>query len=239
MAINHHPKATEMTDILQSYYTSEDIHAADCIDHYIGICMVKPEQSIASIFGFSTFVTALALMVLIYATTDVRYRFRMATAPFPVRGVALFVMIFDGLGTLLTDMWFNEKWFLPVFLSNHTIIQGTFGGLFFGVVLVWVWYAFWSPPIFCRRNSRRFFETMSYFIEKGDANELPIIAHEISRSADAIIKHSAFIPAWRPTPAHTEKQKPTTAIYAYELLRLIADRKFCKNVVAYSPITAT
>ncbi|MFN5589159.1 MAG: hypothetical protein ACK48P_04930 [Holosporales bacterium] len=47
-----------------------------CLKEFLGVCFEKPNNpSGIEIFGFSEFVAALALLMLIYQITDVRYRF--------------------------------------------------------------------------------------------------------------------------------------------------------------------
>lgn len=38
----------------------------------------------ASIFGFAEYISALALLVIVYTIADVRYQFRIAVAPIPL-----------------------------------------------------------------------------------------------------------------------------------------------------------
>ena len=53
-----------------------------CENVVLGLCIVKATGSPeASIFGFGDFITALALLVIVYTVTDIRYRFRIAVTP--------------------------------------------------------------------------------------------------------------------------------------------------------------
>ena len=61
-----------------------------------------------SIFGFSTFISALALLIIICTITDFRYRFRVAITPFPLFMVTYGSVALIGFGTLITDLWFAE-----------------------------------------------------------------------------------------------------------------------------------
>lgn len=57
----------------------------DCDGFVLGICLVKqapaPTGLLTSLFGFPQFISALALLAVVYTVTDVRYRFRLAVAP--------------------------------------------------------------------------------------------------------------------------------------------------------------
>lgn len=47
-------------------------------------CLVPLDASTPKIFGFSEFLTGLALMVIVWTLSDVRYHFRIRTAPIPL-----------------------------------------------------------------------------------------------------------------------------------------------------------
>ena len=53
---------------------------------YQFLCFVPLDANAPKFFGFSEFLSALALIVLAWTTTDVRYRFRVMAAPLPLQG---------------------------------------------------------------------------------------------------------------------------------------------------------
>jgi hypothetical protein len=98
-----------------------------------------------------------------------------------------------------------------------------------------MYYAFICPPIFCSRNAHRFARELAEYIRRSNEDELKVIANELARSASQLIKKSKCLPSRfcnQNEPEQTEIQN-----YAYEILLLIADRKFCKCIVMFSPIT--
>jgi len=204
------------------------------------MCLVTPPEQSGGIFGFTEFVTAFALLVLIYTLSDVQYRFRVATAPLPLWRITYWLSAFIGFGTLITDLWFAERFPTPSFLANRHLWQAAFGLLFFAQVMTWLWYAFVRPPVFGRRNSARFIRVLYRYILQGSETDVPIIASELVRSAQSIIKHAPIIPYIRrqePQPTRLSRAM-MTAECARETLLLIANRKFCRHVIASSPITA-
>lgn len=80
---------------------------------YGALCFVPLDASGTKFFGFSEFLAALALMVLAWTIADVRYRFRLRTAPLPLEGFTFVVIGMIGFLTLLTDWWRAEEWFVP------------------------------------------------------------------------------------------------------------------------------
>ena len=78
-----------------------------------GICFVAVDTTVPKFFGFSEFLAALALMVVVWTTTDIRYRFRIATAPLPLHRLTFVSIGSVGVLTLLTDLWRAEGWLVP------------------------------------------------------------------------------------------------------------------------------
>jgi hypothetical protein len=55
-------------------------------------------------FGFSEFLTAFALLIIVWTTVDEKYNFRVKTAPLPLKGLSFFSISFIGLFTLVLDV---------------------------------------------------------------------------------------------------------------------------------------
>ena len=214
-----------------------------CEKYFLGICFVTPPTGLGlPIFGFAAFVQALALLVIVYTVTDIRYRFRLAVAPIPLFRLTFILIGVIGFGTLMTDIWFAEGWLMPNFLIDQSIWQGVFGFIFLLLAMMWIYYAFINPPIFCKRNCRKFAQELYRAILKGSDSELPIIADELARSAKPLVKLSKQIPPrWGNDTKENEeekKHKPNVGDYAYDVLLLIGNRKLCRHIIASSPVTA-
>ena len=128
-----------------------------CEKYYLGICFVTPSGGLeSSIFGFAEFIPALALLVIVYTITDIRYRFRTAVAPAPLFQLTYYLIGIIGFGTLLTDIWLTERWLVPKSLISQSVWQGMFGAFFLLLAMTWIYYALIKPPIFCEKNYRKF-----------------------------------------------------------------------------------
>lgn len=210
--------------------------ASSCLT-LAGICLTQaPINSGDSLFGFPEFLTGLALLALVFTQSDPLYRFRIAVAPVPLGGFALAAILLGGAGSLLTDLWFalglySLPWGLP-----KAAIQATLGGLVFLTALLWLTFAFAWPPRFSRFNARKFTMAVYRGLAVGGEGILPVIALEIRRSSANII--AACKPALQSRPSQLAKDLPEEAGYALDLLRLIADRRLCRQIVATSPGTA-
>jgi hypothetical protein len=183
------------------------------------------------------------MMLLAWTTADVRYRFRILTAPLPLQSVTFYVVASIGILTLLTDLWRAQQWLVPSGgLLTPAIWQALLGGLFLLTFLVWAWFAFIRPPIYGRQNAHRFAQTLYHFILKGSPTELAIIADEIARSAKALVRHATERSELKNIIGRVEssKKRPRAMVEAYanDLLLLIADKRLCREIVNTAPGTA-
>jgi hypothetical protein len=211
-----------------------------CDRSFFGMCLAIPADPKGGIFGFSEFVQAFALLILVYTMSDVRYRFRASTAPIPIWTITFWASAFIGLGTITSDLWFANKYPLPLFLTSQPYWQLAFGLMFLSVVMLWLWYAFLRPPTFNRMNPRNFARQLYLYVLQGAEADLPIIANELRRSAWNIIKYAPENPP-RHLPPGVEQPEPMLSVVsacAYDILLIIGSRKFCRHIVASAPITA-
>lgn len=201
------------------------------------ICLVTPSHVHAGIFGFAEFVQALALLVVVYTVAGTRYRFRIQIAPLSLFPVTFAVLVIIGIGSLGVDLWFSLRFPILRLLSNQAIWQAFFGLLFLSTALTWIWYAFIHPCVFGTHNCRRYAQTLFSYVLRGSASELPIIAAELARSADALVVGAS-------TPRGLRHNQGGISIeidpgeYARQILLLIANRKLCRSIVAEAPGTA-
>lgn len=211
--------------------------ANDCVRQFLGVCFVATKSD-ANIFGFAVFVQAFALLVVIYTVSDVRYRFRVVTAPIPIWQITFWSSAAIGIGALVTDFWFAENYLLPRVVSSQPVWQALFGAMFLILVLIWIWYAFIFPPVFGTRNAKKYLHELYRYILRGSASELPAISAELGRSAEAIVTHAREMPFVGDDTASRPPKRPSAAEYAHDLMLLIGNRKLCRSVVAESPGTA-
>lgn len=202
------------------------------------ICFVAVDPTSPKFFGFSEFLASLALMVLVWTTTDVRYRFRIATAPVPLYRLTFGVVAGIGTLTLFTDLWRAGGWLVPrgPVLTPESW-QALLGGSFLLTFLTWVWFAHIRPPTFSRRNARRYADYLYVTIANGAAADMAMIGREMIRSVPQLIAATAvnvrvFQNGEEVTPDPEEWQ-----VLARDILLLIADPRFCRALVASSPGT--
>ncbi len=182
-----------------------------------------------SLFSFSTYLTALAILILAYTITDPIYRFRLAITFVPFK-VTFGLMAFIGFATILIDLGTSNQWLLLSFMGNHIIWQSIFEALFLIMILTWIWTAFIKPPIFSKRNYKKFSNLVYHIILRGDENQLSAIAYELNKSMDAIVKLAR--------PVANKKLTADAGTYAREFLLMMGSRKLCRHIMTSSTVTA-
>lgn len=209
------------------------------------INFISLDASAPKIFGFSEFIAGLALMVLAWTIADIRYKFRVRTAPLPLQGLTFTIVAIIGILTLLTDLWRAEKWLVPQGnIISSAGWQAVLGFLFLFTFLTWIWFSFIRPPIFNKKNAKRYAQELYRAIIKGSQSELSIIADEFSRSAISIIKYATnrdkiYIALQKRDDTSYITPKPSiTEAYANDILLLIANKRFCRAIIESSPGTA-
>ena len=204
-----------------------------------GLCFVAVDVAAPKFFGFSEYLSALALMVVVWTTTDIRYRFRIATAPLPLHRLTFVSITSVGVLTLLTDLWRAEGWLVPRgSILTPAIWQGLLGTLFLLTFLTWAWFAYMKPPIFGKRNAQRFRNYLFWVVMDASPTEMVIVAQELIRSIPSIVSNApnkrrigGYLPAEEP-PEPTKVQG-----IANDILLLIGDQRFCRSLVEFSPGT--
>jgi hypothetical protein len=191
--------------------------------------------AVSSVFGFPEFLTALALLMLVFSASDARYRFRLAAAALPLRGITFIAILVIGAGTLLIDLWYAEHWPTLSGPIGQAGLQAILACGFLGMTVIWVLTAFVRPPRFSQWNAKHFYGAVFWRVMQGDAKELAIAAEELAVSMAAIVKIAPEL-AWRGEAAPPKLTKAQD--YAHHLLMLVGNRRFCKQVARTSPETA-
>lgn len=204
----------------------------------VGICFVALDPTAPKFFGFSEYLAALALMVLVWTTTDIRYRFRIATAPVPLPHLTFWVVAGVGSLALLTDLWRAAGWWVPRGpLLTPESWQAILGAVFLLAFLTWAWFAHLRPPKYGPRNARRYADFLYGTILNGSPADMATIGAEMIRSIPSLI---AAVPDRPPQVRSGSDRAPPPPPWrglAHDILLLIADRRFCRSLVAASPDT--
>ncbi|RYG98165.1 MAG: hypothetical protein EON58_07945 [Alphaproteobacteria bacterium] len=222
------------------------------LDHcFLGMCLQELDPKGVRLFGFPEFLTGLALMVLAWTIADYRYKFRVRTAPVvSIPPATFYLMGTLGLLTLGTDLWRSEGWRVPEGgLLSPLLWQGLLGMAFLVTFLGWAWFALIRPARFSRYNAIRYAQEIYRGILRSHPTEMPELADELARSAKGIVRLSyevndvsALVAAdytWDSSWWQFKKRYwVSPRRFAYEIMLMMGDRKFCKMIVESSPATA-
>ena len=203
------------------------------------VCFAPIDSSAHKIFGFPEYLAALALIVIAWTISDIRYRFRVATAPVPLHQFTFISVLAIGILTLLTDLWRAESWLVPRgYLLTPTTWQAILGAWFLFTFLSWAWFAFIKPPIFGKRNAQRFGSFIYWKILDGSSSEMAIIGQELIRSIPSLVDNAPIhVRLYGDTPDKKIPEPTLVQDYANDILLLMADHRFCRTLVKSSPGT--
>ena len=193
-----------------------------CTRELFGICFVPAGSSSDSIFGFSAFISALALLFVVYTITGERYKFRIATAPIPLYIISFYMMLFIGIGVLVSELWVNLGWLTPDFNLSQSLWQAIFAVLFLITLCLWAYFGFISPPKFGKNNYKQFIDQLYVRILDGNVDVLKEVASEITPSIRHIVTCASG-------------NKSECKDYAHDILLLIANKRFCEIIAEYHP----
>lgn len=205
---------------------------------FAGICFVALDPTGQKFFGFSEYLAALALMVLVWTTTDIRYRFRIATAPVPLHRLTFWAVAGVGSLALLTDLWRAAGWWVPrgPLLTPETW-QATLGAAFLLAFLTWAWFAYLRPPRYGPRNAQRYADFLYRTILNGSPADIATVGGEMIRSIPSLIAAVPDLPPRSRERSDHVLPPPPWRSLAHDILLLIADQRFCRSLVTASPDT--
>lgn len=190
----------------------------------------------SSVFGFPEFLTAVALLVLVFSTGDSRYRFRMEVAPLHLPRITFFAILAIGLGSLLVDVWYAEGWPTLTGWVGQAGLQAGLGLVLLALLVVWIVIAFVRPPTFSRWTARHFYTALVRRVLKGDEADMAMAADELAPSMAAIINHCR--PILRRRDPQDETPVREVEACANDILLLMGNARFCRQLVRASPMTA-
>lgn len=190
----------------------------------------------SSVFGFPEFLTAVTLLVLVFSTGDSRYRFRMEVAPFHLPRVTFFAILAIGFGSLLVDVWYAEDWPTLTGPVGQAGLQAGLGLIFLALLVVWIVIAFIGPPRFNRWTAKHFYTALVRRVLKGEEADMAMAADELAPSMAAIVKTCPPI-LRRIDPKDLRPIRDVEAC-ANDILLLMGNARFCRQLVRASPVTA-
>ena len=121
-------------------------------------------------------------------------------------------------------------------MANPNNLKAALGLVFLAIVFRAISVAVIRPPVFNKVNATRFLEANYHFIHEGNADRVQVVAEELRRSLPAVVSLATKLSVVR--DGTSIERTPPEAAHAYDLLLLIADRRFCRIVVEKVPAFA-
>ncbi|WP_371226984.1 hypothetical protein [Roseovarius sp. 2305UL8-3] len=199
------------------------------------VCWVAAgSSSSGSLFGVSDYLSALALLLVIYTISDYRNKLRLSLAPIPVYHLSFWLFVAVFVLKLLAEVWFYNGWPLLPVMDDRLLIDSFLLAPCVLAILYWVFVSYIRPPKFSRWNSRRFFWFYQRAIHHDGDTELRIALHELARSAHSLIKFAPCPPNKRGAPWNLSRSEQV----AHDFLLLLANRRVCAEMACFAPNTA-
>lgn len=199
-----------------------------CVSQWAGICWVEAGSSTDSIFGFSSFLSALAILFIVYTVAGERYKFRIAVAPVPLHTLSFWIIGGIGLGVLISELWVNQALLNPDWNLSQSAWQGILGLVFFLLIFLWMWFGFISPPKYSRFNSSRYAREIYRYALEGKETTSSEVMYEISNSIKGIVEAASSI--------EDGKKATKYQAYAYDILLMLGDKRLCKVAASSHPV---
>lgn len=194
------------------------------------ICFHRLPEGIPQVFGFSEYLTGLALMVIAWTLADYRYHFRLETAAFPIKDISFWSLSCLGLLAIATDVWRAEGFWVPSGPVFSPVGWQVFLAFFFlCLFLSWAWFGLMSPSRLGKRNAERFKDAVQKRVLSGGEQELALLADELKFSAEQIVTLA---------PSRFDKELKGAGLATRDLLLTLADPRFCNVVVSQRPVLA-
>jgi hypothetical protein len=197
--------------------------------------LVPAETPQSSVFGFAEYLAALALMFVVLAVSDFRYRLRLIIAPINIMAISFAVSFSIGFLLLIIDMWIINKWLVPSILKDLSNLKLLLALIFLITTCYASCIAFIIPPRFSKWNAKKAFEILKFYVARGNAEQLTVVADWMALSAGRIVNFAA-------SRTHENislggSTKTTHKDYAAYTLSLLGDRKLCRQMVETSTWT--
>lgn len=181
----------------------------------------------STFFGFTSFLTGVAFLLMAWTTSDYKYKFRLFISSLSPKSLSC-ITIFLGFTVLVCDFFASMEWISPY---KHNVCQLVLAVLFLFEITYWLFVCFFRPPIFSRRNHSRYTQEFDHVLYSGDETKMLVIAGELIRSMPKVVKFSAG------KYCDWEKCSDITKD-ALRIIGMMGDKLFCRIVVRKSIDTA-
>ncbi|WP_155400413.1 hypothetical protein [Vibrio campbellii] len=158
-----------------------------CTSDFLSICWVSANSNIEPFFGFSDFMSALALIFVMYTVTDYRYKIKVNIYKVNLQLIAYLSMILVGLGLLIGEVWTSSSLPVPKWFPSYSFWQATLSLYFVSIVFWWVKIAFIGKSSYTIRNHIKVLKEYKSMLTGRDENLKSIAINELEDIVQDII----------------------------------------------------
>lgn len=184
-------------------------------------------QTRESFFGFSEFLTGLAFLLMVWVTSDYKYKFRFHISRLPTKS-GFFSVILIGVIVLADDFLFS------LVLKNPFIdcmVQLVYALMLLAVIVYWFYIAFIQPPVFNKVNHELYRVEFCRVVNCQNEEKMKILVHEMSYSMPNLVRFAPQI--------YCEKRKMSEIEEDAALIfSVMGSEYYCRCLVRYSINTA-
>ena len=204
-----------------------------------GLCKYDPLNPANSYFSIGEAVSTFALLIAVsqLAGPELKFRLRISRTKVHVAlGCFVFAIFCASVAAVLPSIlgYLVPVVGFPIFWELLGLLSVVLGG---SVIA----HLYLKPTSFSESNFESYFRACMAFISQGDPVSLRALADELEASIDPIVSACKRFNSWEAKKADEEGRTydvaPDTG-HALECLNLLADERFCRVVVEYSPRTA-
>lgn len=184
-------------------------------------------QMRASFFGFSEFLTCLAFLLMVWVTSDYRYKFRFHISKLSSR-FCFYSIVSIGVIVLVDDFTFSLLWNNP--LVDY-VFQLFCALLLLVVIVYWFVVAFIKPPVFNKLNHERYRVVFCRVVNCQKEDEMKVLVNELLYSMPYLVSYAPQITFEERKLSKIEED--VSLIFA-----VMGSEYYCRNLVRYSIDTA-
>lgn len=176
-----------------------------------------------SFFGFSEFLTCLAFLLMVWVTSDYRYKFRFHISKLSSR-FCFYSIVSIGVIVLVEDFTFSLLWNNP--LVDY-VFQLFCALLLLFVIVYWFIVAFIKPPVFNKSNHERYRANFCRVVNCQNEEEMKVLVHEMSYSM-------SYLVYFAPQITFEERKLSKIEEDVSLIFAVMGSEYYCRNLVRYS-----
>ena len=176
-----------------------------------------------SFFGFSEFLTGLAFLLMVWATSNYNYKFRFYISRFSTK-LSFFSVILIGIIILADDFLFS------LVLNNpfaDCMVQLICALMLLIMIVYWFYVAFIKPPVFNKSNHKRYRIEFCRTVNCQNDDRMKMLVYEMTCSMSNLVRFA-------PQISFKERKLSKIEEDVSLIFEVMGSEYYCRNLVRYS-----